>query len=193
MTKLTKVAIAVLLVASLAVTAAMAQGVGPNCPAGRGQGQGPGQAWGWGHGPGYGQGARDGSGGCGYGYGRGQGGGFAYGFGRGAGQGQDFGWMRRVEGLGDEALAGRIADLHKQIREKQWALRAALAAGDDGAALQSEIADLRAELHEANETAGLCNGTGPHAWGMQGSGGGAGRRGGGAGQCPFYPGGGRNR
>lgn len=111
--------------------------------------------------------------------GTGPGNGVCNGFAAGWGQG----WQGRVAGVADEGLAAEITSLHDQIRARQWALRAG---GGDTAALEAEIAALRARLHTANDSAGLCTGTGPHAYGMQAAGGrgngqgmGYGRRGGG--------------
>jgi hypothetical protein len=154
MTKHTMLGVAVVAVLALMVGSAFAQGLGRGvCPYGAPAGQGgPGSAYCTGNGPGGGQGA---------------------GFSNGWGQG----WRGRVGQVSDPAAASEIAALHGQIRDKQWEYRNARAAGADTAALEQEVAALRSRLHEANEAAGLCNGTGPHAYGMQG---GAGR-----GTCAF--------
>ncbi len=100
--------------------------------------------------------------GAGRGYGRGAG----MGFGRG---GWDAQWamgpgaQARVAQVQDPELAARVADLHTQIREKQWALRAAAAAGQETAGLQAEVDALRADLRSTMQSAGLCTdrGVGP--------------------------------
>lgn len=180
---------AVLVFCAIVGTTAWAQGPGSAYCTGNGQGLGgPGSPYCTGNGPG---------------------GGFGAGFGAGRAAGGQ-GWQARLEQVSDPALAGEIASLHQQVRARQWDYRAALADGQDTAALEQEIATLRGRLHELNGQAGLCTGTGPHAYGMgagagrgacvaagrgfgqgrawgQGRGMGYGRRGGGQGaNCPRW-------
>jgi len=95
------------------------------------------------------------------------------GYGRGAWAagvgGQGAGWQARVDQAGDPALTAKVADLHQQIRDKQWALRAAQAAGQDTSALEAAIKGLRDELQATMRQAGLCVSAGPNAFGMTGA------------------------
>ncbi len=79
-----------------------------------------------------------------------------------------YGWQARVSQVGDPALAAEITEVHQLIRQKQWDLRALQAQGEDTSALQAEIGSLRNRLQSLNERAGLCTGTGPHAFGLNG-------------------------
>jgi hypothetical protein len=79
-----------------------------------------------------------------------------------------YGWQGRVNQIDDPALAAEITRLHQEIRQKQWDLRLAQSQGEDTTALAAEIDRLRQQLKAANEEAGLCVGTGPHAFGMNG-------------------------
>ncbi len=79
-----------------------------------------------------------------------------------------YGWQSRLSAVADPALAAEITEVHQLIREKQWNLRALRAQGEDVTALQAEVDSLRSRLKSLNERAGLCTGTGPHAFGMNG-------------------------
>ena len=100
--------------------------------------------------------------------GRGRGAGYGRGAWAAGGGGQGAAWQARVNQAGDPALAAKVADLHQRIRDKQWTLRAAQAAGQETSALEAEIQGLRDELQATMQQAGLCVGAGPNAFGMTG-------------------------